>query len=269
MNKILLKNNELFLVDIDNSISVKKIQTAFSNIENITIIISKDTTLEITHQNEKETKNEIFIKVMPNVNFKLVEIKDQNNHKAQYHFDIEEESVVHIYKLYNVDKNKEVIYLNLNGNKAKCYYYFKTITTNEEKYNIIVNHNASNTESFINNAGVNIEDGRLYFDISSFVPHGMKNCYADQTARIINLTNNKCIINPNLYIEDSDVVANHAAAIGRFSDDEIFYLMSRGIKRKDAINLLIKGFLLENLELDQNHISWLTNNIEKMVMKNV
>ena len=55
----------------------------------------------------------------------------------------------------------------------------------------------------------------------------------------------------------------------RFSDEEIFYLMSRGIKKEDAINLLIKGFLLENLDLDDTHLDWLIGNIEKKVMKNV
>ena len=61
MNKIILKNNDLFLVDIDDAVSVKKIQTPFSNIENISINISESTTLEIRHENEEETKDETVI----------------------------------------------------------------------------------------------------------------------------------------------------------------------------------------------------------------
>jgi Fe-S cluster assembly protein SufD len=76
-----------------------------------------------------------------------------------------------------------------------------------------------------------------------------------KTARIINLTDNECIINPNLYIEDSDVVANHAAAIGKFSDEELFYLMSRGITYTDAINLLIKGFLVSDYNISEERIN--------------
>jgi Fe-S cluster assembly scaffold protein SufB len=68
------------------------------------------------------------------------------------------------------------------------------------------------------------------------------------------LTDNECVINPNLYIEDSDVVANHAAAIGKFSEEELFYLMSRGIPYNDAVNLLIKGFLVGSFDINDKRI---------------
>ena len=56
----------------------------------------------------------------------------------------------------------------------------------------------------------------------------------------------ECNINPNLLIEENDVIANHAALIGKFNEAEIFYLMSRGIKREDAIGLLTRGFLQDD-----------------------
>ena len=55
------------------------------------------------------------------------------------------------------------------------------------------------------------------------------------------------MIKPNLFIDENDVVANHSALIGTFKDDEIFYLMSRGLDKKDAENLLTKGFLLKGV----------------------
>ena len=53
------------------------------------------------------------------------------------------------------------------------------------------------------------------------------------------MTENKCIIKPNLFIDEEDVVANHSALIGTFSSDEIFYLMSRGISKEESFNLLL------------------------------
>jgi len=49
--------------------------------------------------------------------------------------------------------------------------------------------------------------------------------------------------NPILLIDEDDVKAGHAASVGRFSEESIHYLMSRGITRQGAERLIILGFL--------------------------
>ena len=49
--------------------------------------------------------------------------------------------------------------------------------------------------------------------------------------------------NPILLIDEDDVKAGHAASVGRFSEESIFYLMSRGLSREQAERLIILGFL--------------------------
>jgi Fe-S cluster assembly protein SufD len=49
--------------------------------------------------------------------------------------------------------------------------------------------------------------------------------------------------NPILLIDEDDVKAGHAASVGQVNADQIFYLMSRGIRREDAEKLIIYGFL--------------------------
>ncbi len=48
---------------------------------------------------------------------------------------------------------------------------------------------------------------------------------------------------PNLEIQADDVKASHAAAIGRVSEEEIFYLQSRGIEREAAQRMIVHAFL--------------------------
>jgi Fe-S cluster assembly protein SufD len=48
---------------------------------------------------------------------------------------------------------------------------------------------------------------------------------------------------PELGIGTNDVKAGHAATITRVSEDDLFYLLSRGIGREPARQLLIEGFL--------------------------
>ena len=48
---------------------------------------------------------------------------------------------------------------------------------------------------------------------------------------------------PALEILEPDVKAGHAATIGKGDEQMLFYLMSRGLSRKEAEKLLIQGFV--------------------------
>lgn len=51
---------------------------------------------------------------------------------------------------------------------------------------------------------------------------------------------------PNLEIKTGDILgAGHASATGRFNDEQLFYLQSRGISETDARRLVVIGFLVE------------------------
>lgn len=54
---------------------------------------------------------------------------------------------------------------------------------------------------------------------------------------------------PNLEIETGEVVgAGHASTTGRFDDEHLFYLMSRGIREEEARKLVVRGFFAELLD---------------------
>ncbi|MGM5593663.1 Fe-S cluster assembly protein SufD [Corynebacterium glucuronolyticum] len=51
---------------------------------------------------------------------------------------------------------------------------------------------------------------------------------------------------PNLEIETGSIVgAGHAATVGRFDDEQLFYLLSRGIPEAEARKLIVHGFFSE------------------------
>jgi Fe-S cluster assembly protein SufD len=54
---------------------------------------------------------------------------------------------------------------------------------------------------------------------------------------------------PNLEIETGEVVgAGHASTTGRFDDQQLFYLMARGIPEDEARRLVVRGFFAEVVE---------------------
>jgi Fe-S cluster assembly protein SufD len=51
---------------------------------------------------------------------------------------------------------------------------------------------------------------------------------------------------PNLEIETGEIVgAGHASATGRFDDEALFYLQSRGIPADEARRLVVRGFFAD------------------------
>jgi Fe-S cluster assembly protein SufD len=51
---------------------------------------------------------------------------------------------------------------------------------------------------------------------------------------------------PNLEIETGEITgAGHASATGRFDDEQLFYLQSRGIPETEARRLVVRGFFAD------------------------
>ncbi|OGG06787.1 Fe-S cluster assembly protein SufB [Candidatus Gottesmanbacteria bacterium RIFCSPHIGHO2_01_FULL_42_12] len=47
---------------------------------------------------------------------------------------------------------------------------------------------------------------------------------------------------PNLQVDTKDVVATHEATVSKIEEEQIFYLMSRGLSRGEAESLIVNGF---------------------------
>lgn len=246
MNKIIIGSSDIKEESVDPNITITT-EKGILDINQIKIKVEKDADLTIEYTSTNKTKLDIYINIEKDVTCNIYEIKHEGIYKLGYKYYIGENSNLNIYKINDVQEIKELIIFNLNGEKAKINYILKTISKDEEKYDLMVYHNAKNTESNIINNGVNIKDGEIKFNVSGFTPKGIKGCTLNQNNRIINLNNHKCTIKPNLFIDENDVIANHSAHIGKCNEEEMFYLMSRGINKKEAENLIIKGFLIKGL----------------------
>src|SRR5216110_2339945 len=48
---------------------------------------------------------------------------------------------------------------------------------------------------------------------------------------------------PTMEIDEQDVSITHEATVSKVSDEQLFYLMSRGIKGDEAMNMIVRGFI--------------------------
>ena len=259
MNKIKVVNEK-----VDSN--VKNIDIKFLEkesdfgINKLIIDINKNTKLSIDYFSDIDAKYEITINVKDKVKLDLNEIRLGTYNKVRYIIKLGDNSKVNIYKLYDTESIKEWVRVYLNRNSV-INYYFKTVSKNSERYDLEIRHEKDNSVSNIVNNGINILNGSLIFNVSTLLPNNVINTTINQSNRIVNLNNKLCQINPNLFIDENDVVANHSAYIGRFKEEEIFYLQRLGLTYNDAEKLLIKGFLRKDMP------SKMEKNINKITKK--
>ncbi len=105
------------------------------------------------------------------------------------------------------------------------------------------NHNAADTTSDLLYKGALKDDSRsVWQGMIKALPGSQRidgfqanrNLMLDKTARADSI--------PGLEIQADDVRCTHASTVGKLDEEEIFYLMSRGIRRPDAIRMVIQGF---------------------------
>lgn len=76
------------------------------------------------------------------------------------------------------------------------------------------------------------------------IEKGATKADGQQTERVLMLSPKaRGDANPILLIDEDDVTAGHAASVGQVNQEQIYYLMSRGISRTVAESLIIYGFL--------------------------
>lgn len=112
------------------------------------------------------------------------------------------------------------------------------------KFTQLVEHNAPDTEGYIENYGVSNNNSALVFEGIGKINKNMKRSIARQQNRGIVLgVNSRLDANPLLLIDEYDVEASHGAAIGKIDEEQLYYLMSRGLTYSNAQRLIISGFL--------------------------
>lgn len=101
-----------------------------------------------------------------------------------------------------------------------------------------------NTQGYILKRGVLKESSTAVFNGIGKIEHGASKSDAQQESRLLMLSEKaRGDANPILLIDEDDVTAGHAASVGRVDPTQLYYLMSRGISKKEAERLIIHGFL--------------------------
>ncbi len=207
------------------------------------LVIEEDTELVF---NFNDTSRDIYIVVEDNICLNIVDISFNTSNKIN--ITLKNDSRV-IYNKFSINSG-DYIYTLLDGEYSNVVINNSVVNNDDTKMKFVIEHNNTNTSSNLSNHGVNNSSGTLYFNVNSKINRSASLACANQENKIINLVTGDSKILPNLLVDNYDVSASHSAYISDFDKESMFYLKSRGISEKDARRLLLEGFLIGNLDVD-------------------
>lgn len=184
---------------------------------------------------------------------------------------------LHIHLQIKKDATLIFNYLALEGNislradlveeGATFNLNYSVLNSNNSYNQIEIRHQASKTEALLKNHGFSKNHANLILDVSAYINKEASKCISHQDNQIIENENSLSQINPNLYIDNYDVDASHSAYVGEFKENELFYLMSRGLKIEEAKLLLLQAFLMGSLHIDDERREKYQGEIKKYFIR--
>lgn len=237
MNRIIIDRNKLDSFE-DQNISILKNTITFRNSGEYTLeyVDSTDICLEVI--------------LLDSVAVTLFVCSKGNRVKVSNHYKLGKNSNLVLFVFYYNLKVIEDFIVDLNGEHSKFSLNFSSLCVGDEIYHMVIHHNHHHVSSNICNKCIGFDGASIHFQIDSNLEKGNTDCVMDQYTRIVNIGDVQASVIPNMFIEEDDVEARHGTAIGRFHENDLFYLMSRGICYDEAILLLMKGFIFSNLAVD-------------------
>ena len=135
---------------------------------------------------------------------------------------------------------------HLKGEGSRADVKAVVLGTGEMKANVTssVYHWGRHTDSFINARSVMTDKASSILNSITKIENGASKSDGQQSGKVLMLhPEARGDANPILLIDENDVTAGHAASVGKVDPLQMYYLMSRGIPKKEAEKLIIHGFL--------------------------
>jgi Fe-S cluster assembly protein SufD len=149
-----------------------------------------------------------------------------------------------VHQITITDSGEYVVSLVVPGAEVEIVGAFLVEGNDKADVTVIIHHKAAHTRANTTLRGVGRDHAQVRFVGRIIIDEDCGDTNSFLTERILLLSDTaKAEAVPDLEIKTDDVKCSHAASISRIPDEHLFYLMSRGIPRLQAEELIIGGFL--------------------------
>ena len=213
------------------------------------ILVNKSQLLNFTNNNEvylyistKQTNIEVNINIKANIKLFLYIDKIEN---LTFNINVQKYLICNIYQVslknttYNLNMN-----INIYKNSVLDIYNLLLLNNKaDRKINQLeVFHKEEGAKNNIHSISL-INQGYIEVNCLNHILKKANDSYISQNLRSILLSNHAFALNrPILKIFNKNIFAKHSNAIGKISENEIYYLQSKGFTKKEAIQLICSGY---------------------------
>ena len=281
-----LSNNGLFLEVADNyrfekaiiiyNVFTDDLKDNLLNNKN-KIILGKNSELHIVEYNINQSKNKFIYNTTENVilnenaSLKTINLQANQNEGFFYKFSKGKMKSNSNYSSFIFSSgpkfNKIDAEFDLEGENCDCNIK-SALFINKDKHQEIktkINHLVPNCKSYQKIKSVVDADGKGVYQGKIYVKDIAQKTNAYQLSKALLLSeNSEFNSKPELEIYADDVKCSHGSTSGSVDENSIHYLMTRGLSKKQAVQLLVNGFLNEIIgDIKSNSVrKFIENKIE-------
>lgn len=166
---------------------------------------------------------------------------------------------------YSPKNVNEKINFSLQPNEIINVYIYIIANNCKKHYEIICNHKHSSKFNIYIKALTN-NKANVLMNVKNLVKQNIANVKINQDIQGITFDDESRInVTPSMLIGNNKIIANHSINIGNINPDALFYLMSRGLNKQKAIEILIKSMFNDlNVNSSKQHLN-IYNNVLKQV----
>ncbi len=171
---------------------------------------------------------------------------------ASTYCNLKKNSVLHLHSFAlggHLSRHKIIADLNEAGSECSLNGLYVLADNNQTHNQIVLNHHKPNCRSSQLYKGILDDKARAEFSGKIRVAPNAIGTNAQQLNRNLLISPTaKVDTRPQLEIEADDVKCSHGATIGQLEEEQLFYLLSRGIDLAQAKKVLIYGFAREIIQ---------------------
>ena len=281
-----LSNNGLFLEVADNyrfekaiiiyNVFTDDLKDNLLNNKN-KIILGKNSELHIVEYNINQSKNKFTYNTIENIilnenaSLKTINLQANQNEGFFYKFSKGKMKSNSNYSSFIFSSgpkfNKIDAEFDLEGENCDCNIK-SALFINKDKHQEIktkINHLVPNCKSYQKIKSVVDAEGKGIYQGKIYVKDIAQKTNAYQLSKALLLSeNSEFNSKPELEIYADDVKCSHGSTSGSVDENSIHYLMTRGLSKKQAVQLLVNGFLNEIIgDIKSNSVrKFIENKIE-------
>lgn len=191
---------------------------------------------------------ELTINISGKVLINEIAIKEQENLKLNINL-LENSSL-----LYNrfIIQNQTINNITINqNNNSNVIFNYSLIALDKCNIDLASNLTGNNNKTEINLKAVTEAKGSCIIKSTADAKPHIENNDLIESIKILNLNNEESVCVPNLLVASNEIEINHACTMSSVDPNYLFYLNGKGISNESAIKLIKNGYLLSNLDINE------------------